>query len=58
MDLGNVRVGSLTDIETPSPDVRFASNSRPQNWLGLRSALQLRQLGDTAGNLPRLTFAE
>jgi hypothetical protein len=52
----NVCFGSTADIVLGPRHVRSASNSRHQNWLGLRSALQLRQLGNIAGNPPRLTL--
>ena len=35
-------------------DVRFTPQSGHQNWLGLRSAHQLRQLGDVRRDPPRL----
>jgi hypothetical protein len=47
-------VGSKADIGTSPRHVRFTPKSGHQNWLGLRSVQQLRQLGDVRRNAPRL----
>jgi hypothetical protein len=50
----NVRFGSKADNGALPIDIRFTPKSGHQNWLGLRSAQQLRQLGDIRRDPPRL----
>ena len=47
---GHVPFGSKADIATRPHNVRFTPKSGHQNWFGLRSAQQLRELRDIHRN--------